>query len=236
MLRLLSLLPRDYAPDAPGLGVGRLGPDPLPVGCGGGEGQGTEPAHKVTAVWRTPCARSFCAKAMRRHRRGALPCRRRASRSARRAAHPNVVTTTTDVWVDKTGNYRFREQNDRDGGREVMLHGRELAGCATLWRDDPPRRRGAGADPVARGSAGRAVRGVRVWWRARARVARAGTELVEGARATVFELSPDARGRRSRGPAAGKGLRGWRDKASIDAVSRARRRRRRDRRAVRVRI
>ncbi len=40
---------------------------------------------------------------------------------------PNLVTTTTDVWVDRTGNYRFVEQNDRDGGREVVLHGRELA-------------------------------------------------------------------------------------------------------------
>jgi hypothetical protein len=37
---------------------------------------------------------------------------------------PNGVTTETDVWVDRTGNYRFREQNDRDGGREVVLYGR----------------------------------------------------------------------------------------------------------------
>src|SRR4029079_568197 len=40
---------------------------------------------------------------------------------------PSVVTTTTDVWVDRSGNYRFREQNDRDGGREVVLYGRELS-------------------------------------------------------------------------------------------------------------
>ena len=37
------------------------------------------------------------------------------------------VTTTTDVWVDRAGNYRLREENDRDGGREVVLHGRELS-------------------------------------------------------------------------------------------------------------
>ena len=40
---------------------------------------------------------------------------------------PLAVTTTTDVWLDRTGNYRLREENDRDGGREVILTGRELA-------------------------------------------------------------------------------------------------------------
>jgi hypothetical protein len=38
-----------------------------------------------------------------------------------------AVTTTTDLWLDRTGNYRMRETNDRDGGREVVLYGRELA-------------------------------------------------------------------------------------------------------------
>jgi hypothetical protein len=43
------------------------------------------------------------------------------------AAAPNeAITTTTDVWVDRSGNYRIVESNDRDGGREVILHGREL--------------------------------------------------------------------------------------------------------------
>ena len=40
---------------------------------------------------------------------------------------PLAVTTTTDVWLDRTGNYRLREENDRDGGREVIVTGRELA-------------------------------------------------------------------------------------------------------------
>jgi hypothetical protein len=40
---------------------------------------------------------------------------------------PLAVTTTTDVWLDHAGNWRLREENDRDGGREVVLHGRELA-------------------------------------------------------------------------------------------------------------
>jgi hypothetical protein len=36
------------------------------------------------------------------------------------------VTTTTDVWIDHARNYRLAETNDRDGGREVVLAGREL--------------------------------------------------------------------------------------------------------------
>jgi hypothetical protein len=47
--------------------------------------------------------------------------------AGRPGAAPLAVTTTTDVWLDRTGNYRLREENDRDGGREVILTGRELA-------------------------------------------------------------------------------------------------------------
>jgi hypothetical protein len=45
----------------------------------------------------------------------------------RAGATPLAVTTTTDVWLDRAGNYRLRDENDRDGGREVVLTGRELA-------------------------------------------------------------------------------------------------------------
>jgi hypothetical protein len=39
----------------------------------------------------------------------------------------DTVTTTTDVWLDRGGNYRFVETNDQDGGREVVLFGHELS-------------------------------------------------------------------------------------------------------------
>jgi hypothetical protein len=42
-------------------------------------------------------------------------------------AEPTTVATTTDVWLDRGGNYRMHEENDQDGGRDVVLHGRELA-------------------------------------------------------------------------------------------------------------
>jgi hypothetical protein len=40
---------------------------------------------------------------------------------------PDTVVTTTDVWVDRAGNYRMTELNDQDGGREVVLFDKELA-------------------------------------------------------------------------------------------------------------
>jgi hypothetical protein len=49
------------------------------------------------------------------------------SRFAAGAGGPtDTVTTTTDLWLDRTGNYRLSEINDQDGGRDVVLYGREL--------------------------------------------------------------------------------------------------------------
>jgi len=42
-------------------------------------------------------------------------------------ASPSTVTTTTDLWMDKLGNYRLEESNDQDGGREVVRVGGEVA-------------------------------------------------------------------------------------------------------------
>lgn len=37
------------------------------------------------------------------------------------------VTTETDIWIDARGNWRLVELNDKDGGREVVLHGHDLS-------------------------------------------------------------------------------------------------------------
>jgi hypothetical protein len=39
----------------------------------------------------------------------------------------DTVTTTTDLWLDRGGNYRIVETNDQDGGREVVLFGHDLS-------------------------------------------------------------------------------------------------------------
>jgi hypothetical protein len=42
-------------------------------------------------------------------------------------ASPAEVTTTTELWVDQQGDFRLREENDQDGGREVVRVGGEVA-------------------------------------------------------------------------------------------------------------
>jgi len=43
------------------------------------------------------------------------------------AGAKDAITTTTDLWIDKQGNFRLSESNDQDGGREVVRVGGELA-------------------------------------------------------------------------------------------------------------
>jgi hypothetical protein len=183
-------------------------------GCKRGKDQGSVPAQKVTVLADAlrPDALAAALKQI-----GGAHFHATSRFSAEPAGGtPNAVTTTTDVWVDRSGNYRFREQNDRDGGREVVLYGRELAVALRYGKmvrrvaEEPEPSRlleeALGApfavfDLVAR----------------RARVVRAGTELVGGARASVFELQPsDGRGA-DKAPAL-EGLRKWRNNATIDAL------------------
>ena len=37
------------------------------------------------------------------------------------------ITTDSDIWMDDQGNWRLVDLNDKDGGREIVLHGHELA-------------------------------------------------------------------------------------------------------------
>ena len=41
-------------------------------------------------------------------------------------ASPEQVSTTTDVWVDRQGNFRILEANDQDQGREIVRVGGEI--------------------------------------------------------------------------------------------------------------
>jgi hypothetical protein len=44
-----------------------------------------------------------------------------------KAASPSAITTTTDLWMDRQGNFRLLESNDQDGGREIVRVGGEVA-------------------------------------------------------------------------------------------------------------
>ena len=45
---------------------------------------------------------------------------------AHEAGSREAITTTTDLWIDKQGNFRISESNDQDDGREVVRVGSEL--------------------------------------------------------------------------------------------------------------
>ena len=42
-------------------------------------------------------------------------------------ASPAAITTTTDLWLDRRGNFRLSESNDQDGGREIVRKDAEVA-------------------------------------------------------------------------------------------------------------
>jgi hypothetical protein len=87
--------------------------------------QGGKPAAAHAAALGDAVRPAFLAEALRKlggaHYHGTL-----RTAAGRPGAPPIALTTTTDVWLDRAGNYRLREENDHDGGREVILTGREL--------------------------------------------------------------------------------------------------------------
>jgi hypothetical protein len=139
---------------------------------------------------------------------------------------PVEIATTTDVTVDRAGNYRFHEDNDRDGGRDVVLYGRELA--VALRYGKMIRRVAEEPEPTrlleeALGAPFAAFELVSP----RTHVSRAGSELYGGAQTTVFELGLGDGDAGKRLPSSSRrravdlpdGLRAWRATAEVDAVS-----------------
>jgi hypothetical protein len=134
----------------------------------------------------------------------------------RTGATPLAVTTATDVWLDHTGNWRLREENDRDGGREIVLHGRELAVALRYGR--MIRRVAEEPEPsrlLEEGLGGP--------WAAfelcAPRLRADGAGPVEGGRATSYTLAPGT-GLTGASPALPlAGLRAWRGAAAIETLS-----------------
>ncbi len=138
----------------------------------------------------------------------------------REGGAPLAVTTTTDVWLDRTGNYRLREENDRDGGREVILTGRELA--VALRYGKMIRRVAEEPEPSRM-----LEEGLGAPWAAfelaapRMHIEKTGDDLVGGARATSYALSlGDGAAVKPPAPALPlAGLRAWRGNATIETLS-----------------
>ena len=110
------------------LSFSRLAPLLLPLplllaGAGCKRGPDREARHH-TATLAEALRPAFFAESLRRA--GGAHYHGTARFAAGLASPDDGVTTTTDVWVDPARNFRVAETNDRDGGRDVVLAGRQL--------------------------------------------------------------------------------------------------------------
>jgi len=141
--------------------------------------------------------------------------------AGRPGAAPVEVITTTDVWLDRTGNFKVHEDNDRDGGRDVVLYGRELS--VALRYGKMIRRVAEEPEPThllqeALGGpwAAYEIGGARI------QAVEGAQDLVGGARATryVMTMAPGkTKGSKVAAPAHLYGLRGWRAAAEVTSIT-----------------
>jgi hypothetical protein len=94
------------------------------AGCGRGSGP---PRESPVEEMESTLAPAGIAKALRKAGGGVYHAVTTFDIGPQAGADRDAVTTTTDIWVDKAGHYRLLETNSRDGGREVIAHGRDLA-------------------------------------------------------------------------------------------------------------
>lgn len=129
------------------------------------------------------------------------------------------ILTTTDVTVDRAHNFRIAESNDRDGGREIVLAGRELFVALRYGR--MIRRAAEEPEPTKL-----LEEGLGAPWAAweivqpYARIQRDGTKTVGGVRATEYTLArAAARVDDPSAQAPATGLRSWRASAVVTELS-----------------
>jgi hypothetical protein len=167
---------------------------------------------------------SFLAAALRRVGGAHLHATSRFAAGPGGGAQPDAVTTTTDVWLDRQGNYRFTELNDRDGGREVVRTGRELA---VALRYGKMIRRPA-EEPEPTRLLEEALGAPWAAWQVVAPVAAvepARTELRGGAKATAYKLALAAGTAGAKMTTTGGGtprlgpLQAWRSTVSVDSLA-----------------
>jgi hypothetical protein len=98
----------------------------LSAGCGkGGGGGALTPAEELDGALRPAALAAVVRRLGGAHFTGTTAYRLAVAEKA--SEDGEAVTTTTDLWLDRQGQYRLVESNDRDGGREVVLHGHDLA-------------------------------------------------------------------------------------------------------------
>jgi hypothetical protein len=182
-----------------GAGACRRGPD-------------AEAARRATTLGEA-VRPAFFAEALRHAGGGHYRCRARFA--AGLATPDDGVTTTTDVWVDRAHGFRLAETNDRDGGREVALVGRELFVALRYGR--MIRRVAEEPEPTkmledALGAPWAAWEIAAPWATIERTASAAGATEYRISRAAVRTEDPAA-------SASWKGLRGWRADAAVESLS-----------------
>jgi hypothetical protein len=166
-------------------------------------------------------APAFFAAALRKLGGGHLHAATRISVTAAATATNetgwDTVTTTTDLWLDRGGNYRILETNDQDGGREVVLFGHELS--VALRYGKMIRRRAQ--DPEPERLLEEALGGPWAAWEVAAPyaiIAHHPVALNEGRKEDEYQVTKSDR--RNRKPAKiPPGMRHWRNNASVLELS-----------------
>lgn len=133
------------------------------------------------------------------------------------AALKDGVTTTTDAWVDKAGQYRLVETNDRDGGREVILHGKDLAVALRYGRLI----RRPMQEPETTRFLEEALGGLNAAWEIAGRFAEVTRrdEATASGNATIYEIKKAAEARAVKADFEnGPPLQKWRETVNVDAL------------------
>jgi hypothetical protein len=98
----------------------------LPLaGCDRSGGSSPSSTEQLEAAVRPPSLAAALKKLPGAHYTGSTLFR--VAPAASKGEGDDAITTKTELWLDRQGQYRLVEGNDRDGGREVVLFGRELA-------------------------------------------------------------------------------------------------------------
>jgi hypothetical protein len=97
------------------------------AGCGrSGDGSSVRPAEELEAALRPPALAGALKKLPGAHLLGSTTFR--VGPADRKVEDgDDAITTKTELWLDRHAQYRLVESNDREGAREVVLFGHDLA-------------------------------------------------------------------------------------------------------------